>query len=114
MRRVLAAVVFVFAAVASAFASTEMEAACDKIKTEIRDCRCAVHFLERHLGAEQGTLLLRIWAASGGYLGDPSRAFAEIYHQHTQASALKASSDFLNVRTEFEARCRADGFLFFE
>jgi glucokinase len=99
---------------ANVAAANRLADACAIIKTEIGDCECACQFFRKTLGAEQGEILLKIWAAGGGYLGDQTAAFSGIYRQYSHERVLQASSDFLRVRTEFESRCRPVGFLFFE
>jgi hypothetical protein len=95
-------------------AANRLADACAIIKTEIGDCACACQFLRTTLGVAQGEILLKVWAAGGGYLGDQTAAFSGIYRQYSQERVLQASSDFLRVRSEFESRCRPSGFLFFE
>jgi hypothetical protein len=98
----------------NALSAEKIETACQVIKTEIGDCDCAVRFLQETLGPEQGMVLLRVWAAGAGYLGDSTKAFEEIYRFHPPEAVLKTSSQFLRVETEFETECRPPGFIFFE
>lgn len=92
--------------------SGHLEQACQAIKTEIGDCDCAVRFLQDRLGPWQGLLLLKVWAAGEGRLGDTSRAFAAIYHDYNEFSVLQATSAFFNVSAEFQVECKPPGTMF--
>jgi hypothetical protein len=92
--------------------SSHLEQACQAIKPEIGDCGCAVRFLQDHLGPWQGLLLLKVWAAGEGRLGDTSHAFAAIYREYNDFSVLQATSAFLNVSSEFKVQCNPPGSMF--
>jgi hypothetical protein len=92
----------------------ELERACHVLQAELGDCECTARFLEHRLGQDQGLLLLRVWAAGEGHLGDTSKAFAAIYRDHDALSVLRATSDFFSVSAEFQAQCRPPGSMFAE
>jgi hypothetical protein len=91
---------------AGSLADHKIKAACHVLEDEMRDCGCVVSFLQQHIGADRGLLLLRTWAAGSGRLGDHLKAFAALYREHPEASVLDASMSFLKVRTEFLMQCR--------
>jgi hypothetical protein len=91
-----------------------LEQACETIKVEIGDCECAVRFLQDRLGPWQGLLLLKVWAAGEGLLGDTSHAFAAIYHDYDDLSVLQATSAFLSVSSEFQLECKPSGTMFID
>jgi hypothetical protein len=95
----------------SASASQDMQDACKLIETEVRDCACAVQFLKQHLGERKGALLLKLWAAGEGRLGDHARAIRAIYREHGERSVLDANSSFLDVRVDFLVQCQPSEFL---
>jgi hypothetical protein len=82
-----------------------VKAACRLIEAEMRHCSCVTDFLGQHLGPDQGLLLLKLWAAGAGRLGDRPRAFTAIYGKYGEARALQTAINFLMVRTEFLSRC---------
>jgi hypothetical protein len=88
-----------------------MQSTCKLIEAEIRHCACAVRFLKRHLGERKGTLLLRLWAAGEGRLGDHASAIRAIYHEQGERSIQDAASAFLDVRVDFLVRCKPSEFL---
>jgi hypothetical protein len=92
--------------------SGHLEKACQAIEVEIGDCGCAVRFLQDRLGLWQGLLLLKVWSAGEGRLGDTSRAFAAIYRDYNEFSVLQATSEFFKVSTEFHAQCKPPGSMF--
>jgi hypothetical protein len=95
-----------------ALEAPELETACHVLQAELGDCECTARFLERRLGQDQGLLLLRVWAAGEGHLGDTSQAFAAIYREHDAVSVLRAASDFLSVSSEFQIQCKPPGSMF--
>ena len=92
--------------------SGNLEKACQAIEVEIGDCGCAVRFLQDRLGPWQGLLLLKVWSAGEGRLGDTSRAFAAIYRDYNEFSVLQATSEFYKVSTEFQTQCKPPGSMF--
>jgi hypothetical protein len=109
---------FVAIAGAGATASTaapssrHLESACQPIASEIGNCGCAARFLSEHLGPSQGMVMLKVWAAGEGRLGDTSRAFASIYREHNAYVVAQATSDFFQVRSEFQIECKPPGAMF--
>jgi hypothetical protein len=91
--------------------SKDVERVCKLAQADIQNCGCAIHFLQNHLGPKQALLLLKVWAAGEGHLGDPSRAFATIYREHGEASVLETSVEFLKIRMEFQGECNPSAFL---
>ena len=91
-----------------------LDRACQLLKEEVRDCACAVQFLQHHLGPQLGLLLLKVWIAGESRAGDGSRAFATIYRENDETSVLDASFAFLKVRAQFQAECRPAGSMFAE
>jgi hypothetical protein len=89
----------------------DIERVCKLAQTDVQDCGCAIHFLQNHLGPKHALLLLKVWAAGEGHLGDPSRAFATIYRDNGEASVLETSIEFLKVRSEFLGECKPSAFL---
>jgi hypothetical protein len=89
----------------------DIERMCKLAQTDVQDCGCAIHFLEDHLGPKQALLLLKVWAAGEGHLGDPSRAFATIYRENGEDRVLHTSVEFLRVRSEFLGACKPSPFL---
>jgi hypothetical protein len=104
------AVVAVPLLAASASASQDMQSSCELIQTEIRNCACAVQFLKRHLGERRGALLLKLWAAGEGHLGDHARATRAIYREHGERSILEANRAFLDVRVDILVQCQPSEF----
>jgi hypothetical protein len=92
--------------------SGRLEQACQTIRPEIGDCGCAVRFLQDNLGPWQGLLLLKVWAAGEGRLGDTSHAFAAIYQEYNEFSVLQVTSAFFNVSSEFQVQCKPPGSMF--
>jgi hypothetical protein len=90
----------------------ELERACHVLQAELGDCECTARFLEHRLGQDQGLLLLRVWAAGEGHLGDTSKAFASIYRDHDAVSVLQATREFFSVSSEFQIQCKPPGSMF--
>jgi hypothetical protein len=120
MRNVVLGLLLAGAVVAGARATTSttapsslpLESACQAIATEIGNCGCAARFLSKHLGPSQGMVMLKVWAAGEGRLGDTSRAFAAIYREHNANVVAQATRDFFQVRSDFQLECRPPGAMF--
>jgi hypothetical protein len=106
----IAMIVCIFSIITNVTAGTsadrKIKAACLVMADEMRDCGCVVSFLQQHIGADRGLILLQTWAAGSGRGSDHLKAFAALYRHHSDASVLDASMSFLKVRTEFLMRCR--------
>jgi hypothetical protein len=89
----------------------DIEGVCKLAQTDVQNCGCAIRFLQAHLGPKHALLLLKVWAAGEGHLGDPSRAFATIYREHGEDSVLQTSAEFLKIRSEFQDECKPSAFL---
>jgi hypothetical protein len=57
-------------------------------------------------------VMLKVWAAGEGRLGDTSRAFAAIYREHNASVVAQATRDFFQVRSDFQLACRPPGAMF--
>jgi hypothetical protein len=90
-------------------AADDMEQTCQLIKTQIRNCGCAVSFLRERLGYPRGLIVLELFlAARKTNTPDYSGSALDVYRRHGHDGVLDATEAFSAISQDLNDQCHTN------
>jgi hypothetical protein len=94
-----------------AAAADDLGRLCRVVEKLVRDCGCTIAFLASNLSPQDGSLMLKLWAAS---LNSPQHRLEALIKEYGTKSFLEASWNFGKHRDAYVSQCRPSALVFTE